>query len=142
MAFFTPMLRCSNDQPHKVVFFVVSYVFPETPCGRWGGGSVTAKGSHADGRNSGADVCGCGGQANGAASGAEAAAALEAIARQTEPLWAMLSDTIGRIEAGLATVAPHWDAAAASRVLPPGAAQVRCAGNPNPDSSSVPAWPH
>ncbi|KAK9821448.1 hypothetical protein WJX81_000342 [Elliptochloris bilobata] len=62
--------------------------------------------------------------ATAAAPAGEAAAALEAIARQTEPLWAMLSDTAGRIEAGLAAVAPHSDAAPASRVLPPGAAQV------------------
>ena len=55
----------------------------------------------------------------------EAAGALEAIAWQTEPLWAMLSDTAGRIEAGLAAVAPHSDTAPASRVLPPGAAQAR-----------------
>lgn len=62
---------------------------------------------------------------------------MEAIARQTEPLWAMLSDTIGRIEAGLATVAPHWDAAAALRVLPPGAAQVCPAPGLDPEPGCV-----
>jgi len=63
-----------------------------------------------------------GGQGDAAAAGA---AALEAIARDMEPLWAMLSEAIGRIEAGLASIAPHADAAAATRVLPPGAAQAR-----------------
>jgi len=47
-----------------------------------------------------------------------------------EPLWAMLSEAIGRIEAGLAIIAPHADAAAATRVLPPGAAQARARSAP------------
>ncbi len=49
---------------------------------------------------------------------------VDRIAHRSDPLWVALSQCIGRIEAGLKTPGGAGDTPAASRVLPPGAAQV------------------